>query len=115
VNRDDRPHLQYRAGRSHGGTRAGRSFFVGREFAFFAEQIRTHERNRPRPLFPDLPPAALRAGEAGSLLQQAGAAWSEGRRGDAARALALAAERLPAHLLAEGAADPSAAELWHGP
>lgn len=113
LNTDDRPRIEYLAARGHAAP-SGRSFFVGREFALFAERLRSAERNAGEPLFPDLPANALRATEAGSLLQQAGAAWSEGRRSDASRAMALAAERLPARLLAEGAPDPSAAEVWPG-
>lgn len=114
LNRDDRPRLQYRSARSHSGSRRAPAFFVGREFAYFAESLRSAERTRSDALFADLPPRALRATEAGSLLQQSGAAWSEGRRSEAAHALAQAAERLPAELLAEGAPDPSAAEVWPG-
>lgn len=114
LNRDDRPHLQYRAARSHSGAPRARAFFVGSPFAYFAETLRSATRARGDTLFPDLPPPALRAMQAGSLLQQSGAAWSEGRRNEAALALTQAAERLPAGLLAEGAPDPSAAEVWPG-
>lgn len=114
LNRDDRPVIQYRAARSHVGGRTGkRAPFVGEAFARFGEALRRADVQAGHPLYPDLTPEAARASEGGALLQLAGAFYSSGRHGEAGRALAAAARRLPPQLLGEAPADPSAADVWH--
>jgi spermidine synthase len=115
LNTDDRPRIQYRAARGHGGGgAAGRHDpFVGEAFARFAEQVRLADAAAGHPLFPDLSRDAARASQGGSYLQLAGALYAQGRQDETGRALAAAAQRLPAHLFRNAPADPSAAEVWH--
>ncbi len=111
-NTTDHPALQYLAARNHRGGRAGLADpYVAIEWQRFVDGVRTASLTGD-PLFPGLGPEAKRASAAGAALQMAGALWVEGRSGEAARALTVAAELLPPHLLAQAEADPTAAELW---
>lgn len=111
-NTSDRPVLQYLAGRRHRGGRGGLADpFVGIPWQRFVDGLRTASLGGD-PLFPDQDTRARRASAAGAALQMAGALWSEGRSGEAARALAVAADLLPPDLLAEAPPDPTAADLW---
>ena len=110
---DDRPRIEFLAARGHGGEAGRREPFVGAAWAGFAEGVREADARAGHPLYPGLSPAARRAAEGGSWLQLAGALHAAGRDAEAGRALARAAALLPAHLLAEAPADPTAAEVWH--
>jgi hypothetical protein len=54
----------------------------------------------------------MEARRGGDALALAGALFSSGRETEAARALAVAADRLPARVLRDAPPDPSAAEVW---
>jgi spermidine synthase len=113
LHTDDRPVIEFLAARSHAGAGLGkRDPFVGLELAAFTEQLRLVAAARGDPVFPDLGPEALRSSEGGALLQLAGALFTAGRLGESARALAAASAALPARLVAEAPADPTAAEVW---
>jgi hypothetical protein len=112
-NRDDRPEIEFRAARSHAGGRRGKEEpLVGLRLAALVQRLRAEAARRGDALHADLPDEARRAADGGQALQLAGALFVEGRTEEASRALAAAAERLPAHLLAEAPADPTAAEVW---
>jgi len=107
-----RPILEYLAGRHHQGGGVGLARpYVGVAWQRFTDGVRTASLLGD-PLYPDLDIEAKRALAGGAALQMAGALWTEGREDEAARAVAVAASLLPAHLLAEAPADPTAAELW---
>ncbi|MEE8581909.1 MAG: hypothetical protein V3T33_10000, partial [Myxococcota bacterium] len=113
-NTDDRPRIEFLAARGHaGGGRGKLDPLVGLAWRRFEEPLRRAVRKGEDPVFPDLPAAARRAAEGGGLLQYAGALYAMGRPRDSLQALSLAAARLPARLVAEGEADPSAAEVWY--
>lgn len=113
-NADDRPVLETLAGRGHAGGRRGKvAPLVGLAWVGFAEALRATAAASGDPLWPALPPAAARAAEGGALLQRAGALYVAGRPDAAAAAFAAAAAALPARLVADAPADPTAAELWH--
>jgi spermidine synthase len=112
-NTDDHPRVQFLAARAHAGGDRGRiAPLVGLAWIRFQEELL---RRGAEPLYPALPEAARRAREGGRAFQLAGALYAAGRSTEASRALSIAADRLPAHLLAEGQPDPSAAELWFDP
>jgi spermidine synthase len=114
-NSDDRPEVEFRAARSHaGGGGAREDRFTGLAWIAFAERLRAAAARAGDDIYPDLPAEARRAADGGHALQKAGALFAAGRTGEASRALAAAAERIPAHLLAEAAPDPTAAEVWGG-
>ena len=112
-NTDDRPWVETLAAAGHtGGERGKLDPVTGLTWVGFAERLRAAARQAGDPVFPDLPTAAVRAAEGGAWLQLAGALFAAGARQDAARAFTRAAELLPARLVAQGAPDPTAAELW---
>lgn len=112
-NTDARPRIEFLAARSHAGGRRGKQdALVGLEWVAFAERLAAAAAGSGDPLFPELAGEARRAVAGGAALQAAGALWTAGRPEAAARLLAVAAQRLPARLLAEAPPDPSAAELW---
>jgi hypothetical protein len=86
---------------------------VGLAWASFAAGIAERAAGARDPWLDALPEGSRRALAGGAAFQLAGALYAEGRAEDASRALARAAELLPARLLAEAEADPTAAELWH--
>jgi spermidine synthase len=107
--RDDRPVLEYRTARGHGGGGGARSdALVGMAWLELAEQLRRADD----PLRLALPPEARSAMDGGAALQAAGVFFAAGRGEDAGRALAAASELIPRRLLAEAPADPTAAEVW---
>ena len=111
-NSEAHPVLEYLAARHHQGGATGLARpFVGIEWQIFTDGVRAASPLGD-PLYPDLEPAARAARAGGAALQMAGALWSEGRTGEAARAVSVAASLLPPHLLAEAPPDPSAADLW---
>jgi spermidine synthase len=110
---DDRPRIEALAARGHAGAGGRREAFVGLAWARFAESLRAADERAGFPLWPDLPDAARRAARGGSALQAAGAFYVERRPEESGRALAAAAELLPARLLADAEPDPTAAEVWH--
>jgi spermidine synthase len=112
-NTDDRPWVETLAAAGHvGGERGKLDPATGLAWVGFVEQLRGAARRAGDPVYPGLPQAAVRAAEGGALLQQAGALFAAGATQEAARAFTRAAELLPARLVAEGAPDPTAAELW---
>ena len=114
-NTANRPHLQYLAARHHQGGRAGLTTpYVGLSWQRLTDKFRMAS-NPGDPLFPTLSPQAKTAVTAGAALQLAGALWTDKRPNEAARALSIAAERLPEHLLKEAPPDPTAADLWPDP
>ena len=113
-NRDDAPVLETLATAGHaGGGRGKIDPVVGLAWVGFAETVQAAARAKGDPLWPALPPAAARARDGGALLQRAGALYVAGRHDAAARAFTAAARRLPAHLVTDAPADPTAAEIWH--
>jgi spermidine synthase len=110
---DDRPRIEFLAARAHAGAGGRRDAFTGLAWAGFAERLRAADEAAGIPLWPDLAPDARRAARGGSALQAAGAYWVAGRHAEASRALGVAAELLPRHLLVDAEADPTAAEVWH--
>jgi spermidine synthase len=114
-NTEDRPVLEYLAARHQQGGDVGLAEpYVGVAWQRFVDGVRTASLLGD-PLWPGLDARAKRAAAGGAALQMAGALWVEGRAGEAARAVAVAASLLPPHLLTEAPADPSAAELWPDP
>jgi len=112
-NSDDRPRIEFLAARSHSGGARGKSEpLVGLAWSHFEDAVRGAARRTGDELFPELPPEARRASEGGALLQRAGALWVAGRFDDAGGALAEASALIPARLLSEASADPTAAEVW---
>jgi spermidine synthase len=112
-NTDDRPRIEFLAARSHAGGARGKSEpVVGLAWSDFADRLREAARRAGDALFPELPPEAYHASAGGAALQRAGALWVAGRFDDAAGALATAGALLPARLLSEATADPTAAEVW---
>jgi hypothetical protein len=113
-NRDDHPVLEFQAARSHsGGTRGVTDPFVGLSFVAFADQVRAAARRHGDPLFPGLSEPERLASQGGHALQLAGALFAAGRTAGSGRALADASRWIPPRLLADAAADPTAAEVWH--
>ncbi len=113
-NRDDAPVLETLAAAGHaGGGRGKLDPVVGLAWVGFAETLQAAARAKGDPLWPALPPTLARARDGGGLLQRAGALYVAGRHDAAARAFTAAARRLPAHLVTDAPADPTAAELWH--
>jgi hypothetical protein len=78
----------------------------------FAERLRAEAQRAGDPLYPALGDEARRSAEGGALLQLAGALYAAGRTDAAAEAFGRAAAALPARLVTEAPADPTAAELW---
>lgn len=111
-NTVDRPVLEYLAARHHQGGSVGLAHpFVGFAWQRFSDGLRA-AAVLGNPLYPDLDRAAMRARAGGSALQMAGALWTEGRSDEAARAITVAADLLPDHLLANAPPDQTAADLW---
>jgi len=111
-NTRDHPVLEYLAARHHRGGSVGLAEpYVGVAWQRFTDGVRTASLLGD-PLYPDLGLEARRAAAGGAALQMAGALWAEGRAGEAARAVTVAAGLLPPRLLADAEADPTAAELW---
>ena len=112
-NTDDRPWVETLAAAGHvGGERGKLDPATGLTWVAFAERLRAEAQRAGDPIYPDLPPASARDAEGGAQLQRAGALFSAGATRAAASAFTRAAELLPARLVAEGAPDPTAAELW---
>jgi len=114
-NDDDHPRIDFLAARGFAGAaHAMREPAVGPAWTRLTEAWRraVQHSHASDPLFRDLDATRRRAGEGGAALQAAGAAWVAGRPDAAAAEFATAAELLPRHLVAEGAADPTAAEVW---
>jgi spermidine synthase len=112
-NRDDRPEIEFRAARTHAGGRRGKEEpLVGLRLAAMVERLRENAAREGDAVHADLTPQARRAADGGQALQLAGALFVADRGDEASRALAIAAERLPPRFLAEGEADPTAAEVW---
>jgi spermidine synthase len=111
-NEDDHPRLEFLAARSRaGGPLAQEGPFVGLRFARFARSVAEGLRLED-PLFGSLGEDRLGAAAGGHALQSADALYAAGRTDDSSQALATAAALLPRALLAEGAPDPSAANVW---
>ena len=105
---DDRPVLEYRTARDHGGGVGTRSdALVGMAWLELAEQLRQADD----PLRLALPPEARAAMDGGAALQAAAVLFATGSE-EAGRALAAASELIPRRLLADAPADPTAAEVW---
>ncbi|HME70949.1 MAG TPA: hypothetical protein VKM54_13930 [Myxococcota bacterium] len=112
-NTDDRPRIEFLAARSHaGGVRGKSEPVVGLAWSRFEDAVRDAARRTGDELFLELPPEARRASEGGALFQRAGALWVAGQFDDAGGALAEASALIPARLLSEARADPTAAEVW---
>jgi spermidine synthase len=112
-NTGERPRIEFLAARSHAGGAGGKSEpVVGLAWSRFEDAVRNAPRRAGDDLFPDLPPEARQASEGGAMLQRAGAFWVAGRFDEAGRAFAEASALLPARLLSEAPADPTAAEVW---
>ncbi len=110
-NSDDRPRVEFLAARRHAEDGVGKdSALVGLRWLAVAERV--HAEGARDPLFPDLGAAARRGRAGGLALQRAGALYVAGRPQASGRAFAEAAALLPARLVAEAEADPSAAEVW---
>ena len=63
-------------------------------------------------VYPGLSEERRRAMQGGAALLAAGALYVEGRGDEAARAFERAASLLPARLVRDAEADPTAAEVW---
>jgi len=112
-NTDDRPRLEFRAGRGHTGAGRGKlDPFTGPEWVNFQEALVRLADRAGDDVYPDLPEGARRASLGGRLLQAAGALFAVGRPESAGTAFAAAARALPPHLVADAPPDPTAAELW---
>jgi spermidine synthase len=112
-NSDDRPRIEFLAARTHaGGTRGKESPLAGPRWPAWTETLRREAASRGDDVFPSLGADARRTGEGGALLQAAGAAWVAGDFEASARLFAAASEQLPRSLVADAAADPTAAEVW---
>jgi spermidine synthase len=109
-NSDDRPRIEFLAARTHAGARGKQVALVGLDYAGLAKAWR--EAAASAGALDALREDARRAGDGGHALQVAGALFTVGRRAEAGRALATAAELLPAALLADAPPDPTAAEAW---
>lgn len=111
-NLDAWPRIELMAARRHaGGDRGKLDPLVG--LAWSARALAWQRAAPvPDPLYPGLAPPAMEARRGGDALALAGALFSSGRETEAARALAVAADRLPARVLRDAPPDPSAAEVW---
>jgi spermidine synthase len=106
-NLDDHPVIEFESPRH----RREKSF-VGLPWVEFTNQL-AGRASGVDPLFGALGPARSAAAEGGRWLQLADALWASKRPGQAAEALAEAAQRLPPGLFSEAPPDPTAAVVWH--
>ncbi len=114
-NTSNRPVIEFLAAARHAGGSLGKTDPVTGSVWIEQAMVWRLAARIPDPLFPALPADAVRAREGGAALQLAGALYVAGRAGESSRALAIAADRLPTHILAEAEADASAAEVWFDP
>ena len=107
------PQIEFLAAARHAGGRRGKMDpLVRLAWTRRVAAIVSSIPSSSDPLYPDLPPQADRARRGGLAFQQASALYAAGRRDDAARALAAAADLLPGSVLADGAPDSSVADVW---
>ncbi|MGH0028831.1 MAG: spermidine synthase [Myxococcota bacterium] len=107
-NTDDRPRVELTAPRARA---RGEGLLVGDAWVRASARAGAAVGGSD-PVFPRLPPVAVRAARAGARLQAAGASWVAGRAEQAAAHMSAAAADLPPALLDPDRPDPSAAELW---
>ncbi|RIL07421.1 MAG: hypothetical protein DCC71_03075 [Proteobacteria bacterium] len=112
-NTDARPLVERLAASTHaGGSRGKLDPVVGLRWIAFTDRLRAAARATGDPLWRTRGIDERRAIDGGAALQAAGAHYAAGDTDAAARAFALAADLLPARLVADAAEDPTAAELW---
>lgn len=108
-NLANRPVVERLAAATHEGGDVGkRDPVVGARWLAFVESVRAREES----IWPGLGEQERRSATGGGLLQLAGSLYVGGEAEAASRAFTRAAGLLPARLVSEASADPTAAELW---